>query len=339
MRFPLSLTGSMAAYLLRKKLAGEKRFPLVLMLEPLHACNLSCAGCGRIREYADTMHCRLSLERCLAAAAECGAPIVSICGGEPLLYADIEVLVDRLISNGKHVYLCTNGVLLEKKLRGFRPSSYLSLNVHVDGMEASHDRMVQRAGAFSAAVRGILDAKVAGFHVCTNTTIYKETDMHEIAVLFRYLEEMGVDGFMISPAYGYEAVCDGDPQAGRGLFMTRPEVHEKFRAARELLRGFKLNASPIYLRFLRGERELPCAAWANPTYNVRGWRGPCYLVSDAHYETYRELVEATDWDRLGPGGDPRCAHCLVHSGFEPAAVLSAQKGFGDVLRMAVWQMT
>ena len=206
MRFPFSLTRSMAAYLLRKKLAGEKRFPLVLMLEPLHACNLSCAGCGRIREYADTMHCRLTLERCLAAAAECGAPIVSICGGEPLLYPDIENLVDRLISNRKHVYLCTNGVLLEKKLRGFRPSSYLSLNVHIDGMEASHDRMVQHAGAFAAAVRGILDAKVAGFHVCTNTTIYRETDMHEIVVLFRYLEEMGVDGFMISPAYGYEAV-------------------------------------------------------------------------------------------------------------------------------------
>jgi hopanoid biosynthesis associated radical SAM protein HpnH len=339
MRFPLSLTRSMATYLLRKKLAGEKRFPLVLMLEPLHACNLSCAGCGRIREYADTMHRRLTLERCLAAAAECGAPIVSICGGEPLLYPDIENLVDRLISNRKHVYLCTNGVLLEKKLRGFRPSSSLSLNVHIDGMEASHDRMVRHAGAFAAAVRGILDAKVAGFHVCTNTTIYRETDMHEIVVLFRYLEEMGVDGFMISPAYGYEAVRDGDPQGGRALFMTRQEVHEKFRAARELLRGVRLNASPIYLRFLCGERELPCAAWANPTYNVRGWRGPCYLVSDSHYETYRELVDATDWDRLGPGGDPRCAHCLVHSGFEPAAVLSAHKGFADVLRMAVWQMT
>jgi hopanoid biosynthesis associated radical SAM protein HpnH len=339
MRFPFSLTRSMTSYLLRKKLAGEKRFPLVLMLEPLHACNLSCAGCGRVREYADTMHRRLSLEQCLTAVEECGAPIVSICGGEPLIYPEIGELVETLISKGKHVYLCTNGVLLEKKLKIFRPSSQLFLSVHLDGMETTHDRMAQRDGVFSAAVSGILDAKVAGFQVHTNTTIYKETDMHEIAVLFRYLQEIGVDGFMISPAYGYAAVCDGDPQSGGNLFMTRPEVHEKFRLARSLLHQFKLNASPIYLQYLCGERELTCAAWANPTYNVRGWRGPCYLVADAHYETYRELVEATDWDSLGPGGDPRCEHCLVHSGFEPAAVLSTQKGFRDVLQMALWQMS
>jgi len=339
MRFPLSLTRSLTSYLLRKKLAGEKRFPLVLMLEPLHACNLSCAGCGRIREYADTMHRRLSIDQCLAAVAECGSPIVSVCGGEPLMYPEIESLVASLVGQGKHIYLCTNGVLLDKKLRGFRPGSRLFLNVHLDGMEATHDRMVGREGVFAAAVRGILDAKVAGFQVCTNTTIYKDTDVHEVAVLFQYLYEIGVDGFMISPAYGYQSVCDADPQAGQQLFMTRREVHEKFRAARDALSGFKLTASPIYMQFLCGERQLPCAAWANPTYNVRGWRGPCYLVGDAHYETYRELVDSTDWQRLGPSGDPRCEHCLVHCGFEPAAVLLAEKGFRDVLRMAVWQMT
>jgi hopanoid biosynthesis associated radical SAM protein HpnH len=206
-------------------------------------------------------------------------------------------------------------------------------------METTHDRMVQRDGVFSTAVRGMLDAKVAGFQVCTNTTIYKDTDMHEIAVLFQYLTEIGIDGFMISPAYGYEAVRDGDLHGGFGLFMTRQEVHAKFQLARKLLRGFKLNASPIYMQYLCGERPLPCAAWANPTYNVRGWRGPCYLVGDAHYETYRAFMDTTDWDRLGPGGDPRCEHCLVHSGFEPAAVLSTQKGLADILRMAVWQMT
>jgi hopanoid biosynthesis associated radical SAM protein HpnH len=183
----------MTAYLLRKKWAGEKRFPLVLMLEPLHACNLSCAGCGRIREYADTMHQHLTIERCLASVAECGVPIVSICGGEPLLYPDIEVLVDSLVSNGKHVYLCTNGTLLERKIAAFRPSSRLFINVHIDGMETTHDRMVQREGVFSTAVRGMLDAKAAGFQVCTNTTIYKDTDMHEIAVLFQYLTE--ISGF------------------------------------------------------------------------------------------------------------------------------------------------
>ena len=339
MRFPFSLTRSMTSYLLRKKLAGEKKFPLVLMLEPLHACNLSCAGCGRIREYADTMHRRLSIEQCMAAAAECGAPIVSVCGGEPLIYPEIEVLIESLVSQRKHVYLCTNGTLLEKKIRGFRPSSRLLINVHLDGMEATHDRMVERQGVFSAAVRGISAAKQAGFIVCTNTTIYRETDMHEVAVLFEYLHELGVDGFLISPAFGYTAVCNAEPSGASAIFMTRDEVHEKFRAARASLERFRLTASPIYMEFLRGQRELTCAAWANPTYNVRGWRGPCYLLGDAHYETYRELVAATDWSRLGPGGDPRCTNCLTHCGFEPAAVLTARKGIGDVLRMAVWQMT
>jgi hopanoid biosynthesis associated radical SAM protein HpnH len=339
MRFPFSLTRSMTAYLLRKKLTGESKFPLVLMLEPLHACNLSCAGCGRIREYADTMHRRLSIEQCIAAAVECGAPIVSVCGGEPLLYPDVDVLVECLIEQQKHVYLCTNGVLLEKTIQRFQPSSRLFINVHLDGMEATHDRMVGRQGVFAAATRGIVDAKTAGFQVCTNTTIYRDTDMHEISVLFDYLYELGVDGFMVSPAFGYASVYDADPNSAANIFMTRDEVHEKFRNAESLLNRFKLTASPVYMEFLRGERTLDCAAWANPTYNVRGWRGPCYLLGDTHYATYRELLEATDWNRLGPSGDPRCEHCLVHCGFEPAAVLRANKGFRDVVRMAVWQMS
>ena len=339
MRFPFSLTRSMTSYLLRKRLAGEKKFPLVLMLEPLHACNLSCTGCGRIREYADTMHSRLSIEQCLAAAEECGAPIVSVCGGEPLIYPDIEVLVESLVSRRKHVYLCTNGVLLAKNIHGLRPSSRLLINVHLDGMEATHDRLVERPGVFEEAIHGIVAAKSNGFIVCTNTTVYRDTDMDEIAVLFDYLRELDVDGFMISPAFGYAAVCKTDPAAAANIFMTRDEVHAKFRAARATLQRFRLTASPIYMEFFRGERDLTCAAWANPTYNVRGWRGPCYLLGDAHYKTYRELVDATDWSRLGPGGDPRCQHCLTHCGFEPAAVLTTQKGFGDVLRMAVWQMT
>jgi hopanoid biosynthesis associated radical SAM protein HpnH len=271
------------------------------MLEPLHACNLACAGCGRIREYADTMRERLSVEQCLAATDECGAPIVSVCGGEPLIYPEIELLIACLIEQRKHVYLCTNGVLLAKKLRGLRPSSRLLVNVHLDGMEATHDRMVEHSGAFAAAVRGILDAKTAGFNVCTNTTIYKDTDMHEVAVLFDYLYELGVGGFMISPAFGYASVRDADPGGATRIFMTRDEVHEKFRSARGLQDRFRLTASPIYLEFLRGERTLDCAAWANPTYNVRGWRGPCYLLGDAHYRTYREfrLHECTGLSGVG----------------------------------------
>jgi hopanoid biosynthesis associated radical SAM protein HpnH len=339
MRFPLSLTRSLTGYLVKKKLAGDQRFPLVLMLEPLHACNLSCSGCGRLREYSDTMGSRLSIDECLAAVDECGAPVVSICGGEPLIYPGIEELVEKTIARRKHVYLCTNGVLLDKKLAGLRPTSRLFLNVHLDGMEATHDRLVQRSGAFSAAVRGIEAAKRAGFQVSTNTTIYKDTDVHETTVLLGYMTELGVDGLMVSPAYGYEAIHKTNPAGAQAMFMTRDEVRAKFRQLRKLVERFRITASPIYLEFLCGERELTCAAWANPTRNVRGWRGPCYLIGDHHYETYRELVDATDWEQHGPGNDPRCEHCLVHCGFEPAAVLAANGRWRDALKMAVWQMT
>ena len=329
----------MTAYMLRKRLAGEKKYPMVLMLEPLHRCNLACAGCGRIREYADTLQQSLSVEGCLAAVEECGVPIVSVCGGEPLIYRGIEELIGKLLARRKHIYLCTNGLLLEKKLHGFPPSDRLMINVHLDAMEATHDRAAGRPGVFNAATDGIRAAKAVGFRVCTNTTIYQETDMHEIAVLFQYLTELGVEGLMISPAYGYEAVQQAKPESTGSLFMTRDEVHRKFRDARRLLQRFKLTASPIYMDFLCGRRELSCAAWANPTYNVRGWRGPCYLMADAHYDTYRELVEATDWNDFGPGNDPRCENCLVHCGFEPAAVFAANRRLRDMVKMAVWQMT
>lgn len=339
MRFPLSLTRSMTGYLLKQKLAGRKQFPLVLMLEPLHACNLTCIGCGRIREYADTASQRLSVDECLGAMNECGAPIVSVCGGEPLIYPEIDELLARTLARRKHIYLCTNGVLLEKKVAGFPRDGRLFINVHLDGMEASHDRAVGRKGVFASAVAGIRAAKRAGFAVYTNTTVYKQTDIHETAVLLEYLTELGVDGFMLSPAYGYESIQKNAPDSAEEIFMTRSEINAKFRQAKDLLSRFKLITSPVYLDFLCGNRQLSCAAWANPTYNVRGWKGPCYLVTDAHYQSYRQLVEATDWDSLGPEADPRCEHCLVHCGFEPAAVLSANRHLSDMMKMAVWQMT
>jgi hopanoid biosynthesis associated radical SAM protein HpnH len=339
MRFPLSLTSTMATYLLKKKLSGEPRFPLVLMLEPLHACNLTCTGCGRIREYANTIKDKLTVEECLAAVDECGAPVVSICGGEPMIYPGLEELVAKILERKKHIYLCTNGMFIRKKLAGFRPTSRFFFNVHLDGMEKSHDCAVEREGVFQEAVEGIKEAKKAGFLVCTNTTIYKETDMHEIAVLFAYLTELGVDGFMLSPAYGYDAVQKTNPNGAEQIFMTRDDVHRKFREGKDLLKQFKLNTSPIYLEFLRGERDLKCAAWANPTRNVRGWKGPCYLITNRHYKTYQDLVEKTDWNALGRGKDPRCEHCLVHCGFEPAAVLGVNRRLGDTLKMAVWQLT
>ncbi len=338
MRFPLSLTRNLAAYLLKKRWSGQTRFPLVLMLEPLHACNLSCSGCGRIREYASTLRERLSLEECLGAVDECGAPVVSVCGGEPLIYPEIGSLVDRIVARGKHVYLCTNGLRLAEMVEEFRPSSHLFINVHLDGMEVTHDRIVQRQGVFREAIGGLQAAKRAGFQVCTNTTVYQQTDMNEIVVLLEYLSQLGVDGCMVSPAYGYEAVRAANPEEARGLFLTRADVHAKFRPLRNVARQFRLVTSPIYLDFLCGDRELACAAWASPTRNVRGWKGPCYLTTDAHYASYEELLRTTDWDRLGPGGDLRCRDCLVHCGFEPAAALAANASLRDAFAMAVWQL-
>ena len=339
MRFPISLTRTMASYLLRKRLAGADKFPLVLMLEPLHACNLTCTGCGRIREYVSTIKDKLTVEECLASVDECGAPIVSICGGEPMIYPAIEELVAKILERKKHIYLCTNGMFIRKKIAGFKPTPRFFFNVHLDGMEESHDLAVERKGVFEEAVDGIKCAKEHGFLVCTNTTVYKETDMNEIAVLLAYLTELGVDGFMMSPAYGYDAVQRTNPDGAQQIFMTRDDVHEKFREAKRLLKRFKLNTSPIYLEFLRGERELQCAAWANPTRNIRGWKGPCYLITDTHHKTYEDLVQLTDWDKLGRGNDPRCEHCMVHCGFEPAAVLGVNKRFGDTLKMALWQLS
>jgi hopanoid biosynthesis associated radical SAM protein HpnH len=329
----------MTAYLLKKKLSGAAIFPLVLMLEPLHACNLKCAGCGRIREYAQTHDRTLSVAECLDSVDECGAPVVSICGGEPLIYPGVKELVEKTLARKKHIYLCTNGLLLEEKLELFRPSTRFFINVHLDGMEATHDAITGRKGVFDRAVAGIRAAKAAGFLVYTNTTVYKQTDPHEMAVLFDYLTEFGVDGFMISPAYGYEAVRNSETTSDDTIFMTRDEVHAKFRQARSLLERFKLVTSPLYLDFLSGHRKLPCAAWANPTRNVMGWKAPCYLITDGHFDSYAQMTESTDWETLGPGSDPRCEHCLVHCGFEPAAVLSANKSIRDVMKMALWQVT
>lgn len=369
MRFPFSMTVGMAGYILRNKVrprpewqvdvrtaetdasnpfrilpdrpsAGgdrephplmRKRFPVVLMLEPLHACNLTCTGCGRIREYESTITQRVPLEECLAAVDECGAPMVSICGGEPMMYPQIGELTAGILARNKHIYLCTNGMFIRKRLHEFQPDRRFFFNVHLDGMERNHDLAVEREGVFREAIEGIKAAKAAGFLVCTNTTVYKETDMREIAELFEYLEQFGVDGHQLSPAYGYSAVND------REIFMTREEVHEKFREADKLLKRFKLNQTPVYLEFLRGERDLPCTAWGNPTYNVKGWKGPCYLITDAHYKTFEELMTKTPWERYGAGnGDPRCEHCMVHCGYEPSAALGVNATLADSFKMLSW---
>ena len=368
MRFPLSLTAGMAGYIARNKLRprpewqknnaaepdpnnpfrilhtslGEKksaphpminkRFPLVLMLEPLHACNLTCTGCGRIREYESTITDQISLEQCLHAVDECGAPIVAIAGGEPFLYKDIVPLTNEVLRRGKHIYLCTNGMFLRKRAGEFTPNKRFFFNVHLDGMEKNHDLAVEREGVFKEAIEGIKAAKSLGFKVCTNTTVYKETDMEEIRELFAFLKTLGVDGHQIAPGYGYSAVND------REIFLTRDDILEKFKDIDKLAGDFPINNSPLYLDFLRGERELPCTAWGNPTYNTKGWKGPCYLITDGHYKTFEELMTKTPWENYGHGNDPRCDHCMVHCGYEASAALGINSRTGDNLKLLKWAL-
>src|SRR5947209_4640476 len=308
MRFPLSLTTTMIGYLARKKLSREKRFPLVLMLEPLHACNLTCTGCGRIREYKPTIKEKLSVEECLASVDEAGAPIVSLCGGEPMIYPEIGRLAREILKRRKHIYLCTNGMFIVKKLHEFRPSSRFFFNVHLDGLEETHDRAVERQGVFRAAVEGIKAAKKAGFMVCTNTTIFKDTNMAEIDALYAYLTRLGVDGFMLSPAYGYTAVQETNPDGAAEIFLTREDIRAKFQEAQGLLKKYRMASSPIYLEVLNGKRELTCTAWGNPTRNIKGWKGPCYLITDEQHATFQDLMEKTQWDSYGAGKDQRCEH-------------------------------
>ncbi len=333
LRFPLEMTTSIAGYMIKKKLKRTERFPMVLMLEPLHACNLTCTGCGRIREYESTIKQKLSIEECLAAVDEANAPVVSICGGEPMIYPGIGELTAKILERKKTVYLCTNGMFIRKKIADFKPSNKFFFNVHLDGMKKSHDLAVEREGVFDDAIDGIKAAKEAGFLVCTNTTVFMETDMAELDQMYGMLTELGVDGFMISPGYGYSAVNV------REIFMTRDDIRTKFRAAEAMFRKYKFNTSPIYLEFLQGKRELSCTAWANPTRNIKGWKGPCYLITDTHHETLDDLLNKTDWEKYGPGNDPRCDHCMMHSGFETSAALGVNAKLGDTLKMLKWQFT
>ena len=323
----------MAGYLTNKKMSGAEKYPLVMLLEPLHACNLTCTGCGRIREYKSTINEKLTVEECLKAVDDCGAPIVSLCGGEPMIYPELDRLVKEILDRKKHIYLCTNGMFIRKRLKEFKPTSRLFFNVHLDGLEKTHDICVERDGVFREAIEGIKAAKAAGFLVTSNTTVYKETDIEEIADLFAYLQTLGVDGHMISPAYSYAAVMTKE------IFMSRDEIRDKFKQASKLLERYNIVTSPIYMEYLRGERELMCTAWGNPTYNPRGWKGPCYLMTDAHHATFKEFIDNTPWEKYGRGRDPRCEDCMVHAGYEASAVLGGNKKLGDTWKMLTWTLS
>ncbi len=330
MRFPASLSIDLTRYLVKKRLAREEKFPLVLMLEPTHQCNLACTGCGRIQEYRDTLNHCMPLEECLAAVDECDAPVVTVTGGEPLIYPPVYELLEELIHRKKHIYLCTNAILLEKALPRLPVSKRLTLSIHLDGMASTHDLILGRPGLFDIVIQAIKAAKERGVRVCTNTTIYKQTDIAEIETLFAYLTELGIDGILVSPAFSFKGVA---PE----LFLSREEIKEKF--TRLTLKGanFRYFSTPLYLSFLRGERHYDCTPWANPTRNPRGWRSPCYQIMDSHYPTFAELMDRTDWDRYGTGRDPRCAQCMMHSGFEPSVV--RQMGLKEAWQMLRWNLT
>lgn len=329
MIFSWQLSWSLAKYILGNKLRGRKRFPLVLMLEPTFRCNLSCEGCGRIREYRDIVDQMLSTNECLAAVDEAGAPVVCITGGEPLLHPEIEQIVQGIVAKKRFIYFSTNGLLLADYLGKFKPSPYLSFVLHLDGLAESHNRFAGRQGVFETAIAGIRAAKQAGFQVYTNTTIYKGTNQKEIEQLFVFLSQIPVDGIMVAPAFSYEVV-NGD------VFLSRNEVIDIFQPVYELRKRFRFYNTPIYLEFLAGKRELRCTPWSNPTRNPKGWRRPCYLIADGHCWSFRELMEETPWEKYGVGNDPRCSNCMVHCGFEASALEEVGKNLSDFWRTIRW---
>ncbi len=373
MRFPLALTAKIGRHIIKHKLRRTPRFAMVLQLEPLHTCNLTCTGCGRIREYSTSLKDMMSLEDCLGAAQECDAPMVSICGGEPLIYPKIEELVAGLLEQGRIVYVCTNGMFMRKKMRDYLasiyapslestlstllseklisdkdleairkgktdsrpvigPTRWMYWNVHIDGLEYTHDLIVEREGVFKECVEAVRMAKVLGYQVATNTTVYKETDVKEIEQMFEYFSALEVDGHTISPGYEYDAAKkDMVKRLGKqpeDFFLTRKMTREKFAKIQEWGERFTIFGTPVYQEFLAGKRELTCTAWAIPTRNIKGWKAPCYLMTDGHYARYQEMLDKVDWTKYGVvdgvARDPRCENCMVHCGYDPSGALSSK---------------
>src|SRR5246127_5097075 len=378
MRFPLALTAKFVGHIIKNKRQRTPKFAMVLQLEPLHTCNLTCTGCGRIREYSTSLKDMMSLEDCLASATECDAPMVSICGGEPLIYPKIEELIDGLLKQKRIVYICTNGMFMRKKMRDYlasiynaereptlakllseklisekdaetirkgrndnrpviAPSKWTYWNVHVDGLEYTHDLIVEREGVFKECVEAIKMAKILGYQVATNTTVYKETDVQELEQMLEFLSSLEVDEHTISPGYEYDAAkkdmvkrLNKQPE---DFFLTRKMTREKFAKIQEWGERFTIFGTTVYQEFLAGKRELTCTAWAIPTRNIKGWKAPCYLMTDGHYERYQEMLEKVDWHKYGVvdgvARDARCENCMVHCGYDPSGALGTNFQRGD----------
>ena len=316
-------------YVMRQRLARRQRFPLLVELEPLYQCNLACAGCGKIQQPDELLRRRMPVADAIAAIEESGAPMVSIAGGEPLIHPDIHVIASELIKRRKYVFLCTNALLMEKKMDLFKPSQYFAWAVHIDGLRERHDESVCRDGVFDKAVQAIAEAKRRGFRVTTNTTFFTNDSPATVRRVLDFLnDELEVDAMMISPAYAYEKAPDQDHFLG--VTQTRKLFSEAFADGRR--RRWRLNHSPLFLDFLEGKADFDCTAWAIPSYSLLGWQRPCYLMADGYVKTYRELVEETDWELYGRGKDERCDNCMAHCGYEPSAVLATSRSLRQSLR-------
>ncbi|MBX7221611.1 MAG: adenosyl-hopene transferase HpnH [Blastocatellia bacterium] len=330
MRFPLGFTLTQAKHRAKMERAGQKRYPTVLMLEPLYTCNLACIGCSTER-YTGKLKDRMSVETCFKAVEDCGAPIINICGGEPTLYPELPELIAGLIERGKYIILCTNALKLAEKVYGvIPPSDHLFLMVHLDGMKETHDYVCNREGVFDKAIEMVREGKKRGYYVYLNTTVYKETKIEEVEALCKLVDELSANGILISPGYEYQSV-------ERDIFLTKEQTHEKFRRIRELAKSYKINATPTFLDFAAGMVDLPCSPWSTVNFTPKGWKAPCYLIEgEGYYQDWNEFWNKTDWAYWERREDSRCTNCKMHSGSEHSAVEEAMKTWKGTLRLAAW---
>jgi hopanoid biosynthesis associated radical SAM protein HpnH len=329
MSVPIRQSVRIGTYLLKQRLARRERYPVLVELEPLFQCNLACSFCGKIQHPEHVLKQRMPVEQALAAIEECGAPMVSIAGGEPLVHPEVDVIAAELIRRKKFVFLCTNGILMKRKLENFKPSPYFTWVVHLDGMRERHDQFVERAGTFDKAVDAVRAAKALGFRVSTNTTFLNTDTPETVREVLDYLnDDLGVDSIQISPAYAYEKAPDQDHFPG--VTQTRALFSAAFADGGR--KRWRLNHTPVFLDFLEGKVDFECTPWGIPSYSIFGWQRPCYLMADGYTKTYKELLETTDWSRYGRGRDPRCDNCMAHCGYEPTAVSVTSRSLRESVR-------
>lgn len=321
----------MVRHQVQQALRRNRRYPFVFMLEPLHACNLACIGCATER-HTGKLKDRLPVERCLEASDECGAPVVSICGGEPTVYPELPELIEGIILRKRHIYLCTNALLMEDTVFGkIPPHKRLSINIHLDGMRETHDYVCAREGVFDKAIEMIKESKKRGYHVVTNTTIFKETKIEEVEELCRLLDSIGIDGMLISPGYQYESVASD-------IFMTRKDTETKFKRILDISKKYRLHSTPMFLEFAAGMRDYNCSPWSTVTLTPLGWKGPCYLIGKHYYQDWEEFWTSTDWNYWESRQDSLCQNCAMHSGFEASVVKDLPKNPIDLARLAAWNL-